>query len=302
MTKKLYFIVNPCSSNGSTGKWWPGFTPLLDKAGFNYEWSFTTEPYTAPGLAFRAAQGGYDLVVAVGGDGTAYEVLNGLLHNNQLINPDLTMAILSRGTGCDISRVLGTRGGEDTFIDLLSRGRPVIVDAGRAVFTSYDGDIITRYFLNVAEAGLGGETVARVNRTTKFWGGFASFLWGALASIAAYQNRHLKITLDNGEVHEGLYTLVACGNGKYFGGGMKICPGAVIDDGLLDVVAIEGVSKPELLLNLPRLYQGTHMSHPNTWSRRARRIRLESRDKVLVNLDGEQPGPLTWGGCTRVLA
>ncbi|MHB8985290.1 MAG: diacylglycerol/lipid kinase family protein [Eubacteriales bacterium] len=290
MAKKFYFVVNPCSANGSTGKWWPGFIARLDLTAILYDWSFTTGPYTAPAIAARAARDGYDIVVAVGGDGTVYEVLNGFLENGRQVNPSGAMAVLPRGTGCDLSRALGIPRGETDLIGMLQNGGQVRIDAGQAYFTGHDGVKRRRYFLNVAEAGLGGETVARVNRTTKVFGGLLSFLAGAVTTIAVYKNRYIRITLDDTEVREGNHTLVACGNGSSFGGGMKICPGAAMDDGYLDVVAVSGMSKPELIANLPRVYGGTHLSHPKVWSRRAKKVRVQSDEMVLINLDGEQPG------------
>ena len=85
---------------------------------------------------------------------------------------------------------------------------------------------------------------------------------------------------------------MACGNGQYFGGGMKICPGAVIDDGLFDFTGIDGTDKMTLLRNLFRIYQGTHLTLPVVWHGRGKILRLESTDTVMVNLDGEQPGVL----------
>lgn len=290
MAKKFYFVVNPCSANGSTGKWWLDFIPMLDKAGLLYNWSFTTGPYTAPAIASRAALNGYDVVAAVGGDGTVCEVLNGFLDNGRQVNPSGAMAVLPRGTGCDLPRALGIPRSEIELIGMLQSGCQIPIDAGQAGFTGHDGVKRRRFFMNVAEAGLGGETVARVNRTTKAFGGFLSFLAGAVTTIAVYKNRYIRITLDDTEVREGSHTLVACGNGRFFGGGMKICPDAVMDDGFFEVVAVAGMSKPELIANLPRVYRGTHLSHPKVWRRRAKKVRVQSDEKVLINLDGEQPG------------
>lgn len=289
--EKVYFIINPRSANGSTGRWWPSVLPALNRADFDYDWSFTAGPYTAPLLAAAALEKGYRRIVAVGGDGTVYEVLNGILENDRLKYPDIILGVWARGTGCDLVRTLNKLPREeDGIIDLLKNGRPTPVDAGRSNFLSQDGEKHSRYFLNVAEAGLGGETVARVNNTTKILGGFFSFLWGALISAAFFKNRSMKIILDDTDIREGMYALVACGNGRYFGGGMEICPGAVIDDGYFDVTALGDIGKLDFMLNLPRVYRGTHLTHRKIWYRRAKKVLIQSAKKTLVNLDGEQPG------------
>lgn len=287
--QKIFFIVNPRSANGSTGKWWPGVVPYLDKSDLKYDWAFTSGPYTAPILARNALKRGYRTIVAVGGDGTVYEVLNGIMENDSLKYSDTLLGIWARGTGCDLARSLKLPRDQEALILLLKRGTRAAIDAGRCVFTK-DGDKVSRYFLNVAEAGLGGETAARVNSTTKIWGGFFSFLWGALVSIAFYQNKYMKITLDDREIHEGMYALVACGNGRYFGGGMEICPKADLNDGYFDVTALKDIGKFDLILNLPRVYRGKHLNHPKIWHRKAKKVTIESDQKTLVNLDGEQPG------------
>lgn len=286
----IYFIVNPHSANGFTGKWWPTVLPCLDKANIQYDWSFTTGPNTAHLIAAEAVEKGCRTIIAVGGDGTAYEVLNGIIENDRLKYPDIVLGVWAQGTGCDLGRSLNLPRDVDNFINLLSKGKVIKVDAGKCCFLSHDGKKIVRYFLNVAEAGLGGETAARVNRTTKVFGGFFSFLWGALVSAVLFKSRYMKIILDDTDVIEGKYTLVACGNGRYFGGGMEICPGAIMDDGYFDVTALQETSKIELFLNLPKVYQGTHLTHPKIWHRRVKKIVIQADQETLVNLDGEQPG------------
>ncbi|MEL7567752.1 MAG: diacylglycerol kinase family protein [Dehalobacterium sp.] len=286
----MFFIVNPCSANGSTEKWWQNALSSLDKENFDYDWSFTTGPDTAPLLTSAALSNGYRTIVAVGGDGTVYEVLNGILKNDRLIYPDIILGIWARGTGCDLARSLKLPRETDDLINMLKNGKPLAIDAGRCRFFRYDGEKGSRYFLNIAEAGLGSETAARVNQTTKVFGGFFSFLLGALISALFFKNKFMRITLDDTDIREGMYTLVACGNGRYFGGGMKICPEAVIDDGYFDITAIHDIGKLDLIINLPRVYRGTHLTHPKVWHKRAKKVLIQSDKKTLVTLDGELPG------------
>ncbi|MCL6477229.1 MAG: diacylglycerol kinase family lipid kinase [Peptococcaceae bacterium] len=291
--RKVFFIVNPRSSGGSTRKRWEKLMPVLRREGILFDWRYTAGPYTAPDIAAGAVREGYDVIVAMGGDGTVYEVLNGMMDQDRALDERVSLAVFPSGTGCDFARTMEIPGSEEGFIKLLQEGKPVPIDVGRAEFMSHQGEKTVRYFLNVAEAGLGGETVARVNRTAKIFGGFVSFLWGAVVSITLFTEKYLKIFMDDCDYREGRYTLVACGNGRFFGGGMKICPDAEVDDGWLDVVALMGTSKWDLISNLPRVYRGEHLDHRRVWHRRAKKVTISSPDhNTLIDIDGEQPGKL----------
>ncbi|ATW23908.1 diacylglycerol/lipid kinase family protein [Candidatus Formimonas warabiya] len=288
---KIYFIVNPCAGNGATRRWWLSYLPVLDRTGLNFQWSFTQGPFTAPAIAAQAVDSGYDILVAVGGDGTVHEVVNGIIRNSGFTLTTPALAIWPRGTGCDLGRTLGIRNKKEDLIGLLSGGEAIWVDVGQAEFISNDGEKnLSRYFLNVAEVGLGGETAAKVNETTKVLGGFFSFLWGSLTSICTYRSPYLRMVIDEKHSREGRYTLIACGNGRFFGGGMMICPKAKINDGYFDIVAIEAMGKSNLIYNLPKVYSGRHLEHAKVWHARAKSLLIQSRGRVLVNLDGEQPG------------
>lgn len=291
MSRRYFFVVNPRSANGKTAPWWQKILPVLKETTIDFEWAFTNGPYTAPVIVGRAISAGYQVIVSVGGDGTAYEVANGLIQDDRVAE-GRALAIWPRGTGSDLARLLQLPREDQDVIAMLMAGNTRWIDVGRADFVSWSGEPAQRYFLNVAEAGLGGETVARVNRTSKFFGGFVSFLWGTIISIIRFQNKEMRVVIDGRLFRQGKAVLVACGNGQYFGGGMKICPGAVIDDGLFDFTGIDGTGKMTLLRNLARIYQGTHLALPVVWHGRGKTLRLESTDTVMVNLDGEQPGVL----------
>lgn len=290
MEKEYFFVVNPRSANGRTGRWWQTVLPRLTVAGLDYAWSFTTGPETAGPLAAKAAGEGFRAVVAVGGDGTAYEVVNGLVAEDHLLSPGCAMAIWPRGTGSDLARKICLPHDDQIFIDMLVRRHTLRMDVGRADFIDWQGQESCRCFLNVAEAGLGGETVSRVNRTSKFFGGFLSFLWGSFFSILEFRNKEMRVWADDRQVHQGSCVLVACGNGSSFGGGMKICPEAALDDGWFDFTGITGTDKGTLLRNLYRVYRGSHLQLPVVWHGRCQKLRIESPERVMVNLDGEQPG------------
>lgn len=283
-------VVNPVSANGKTGKNWPEIASWLKAEGIDFDYWLTGGPGQATELTRRALQQGCDLVIAVGGDGTANEVINGFFTPEGPVSKTAAVAFIPSGTGNDLSDTLHIPRNHREAVKHLVSSPLRRLDLGRIKFTGHDGNFYSRYFVNVAGLGLDGDTVARVNRTSKALGGFVSFLWGTVISLLLYRNREMAIEVDGRLVFEGPVTTVAVGNGRYFGGGMCIAPQAVMDDGLLDIVIIHNMSKPDLLVNLPRVYKGSHLSHPRVESLCGRRVVINAPGVALLNLDGEQPG------------
>lgn len=287
---KIALVVNPVSANGATAKRWPEVVDAFHDAGVEISHRFTEKPLHATTITRGYLQEGFDLIISVGGDGTANEVVNGFFSEGQLINRQAAAAFMSIGTGRDLGRTIGTPPTIPEAVQHILQSPVRPVDLGQVTFINNQGAEEIRYFINVAGLGLDGDTVARVNRTSKALGGFISFLWGTLVSLMLYKNKQMTITVDDVEICSEPVTVVVIGNGRYFGGGMCIAPGAIIDDGFFDIVILRGLSKPALLANLPKVYGGTHLNHPRITSLRGREITVASTGEVLLDLDGEQPG------------
>jgi len=287
---KIALVVNPVSANGTTAKRWNEVEAAFQEADVEFSYSFTESPEHATDITRTYLQQGYDLIISVGGDGTANEVVNGFFSEGQMINPQAAVAFMSTGTGRDLGRTIGTPPSINEAVKHILQSSVQPVDLGRVTFTNNQGTKDVRYFINVAGLGLDGDTVARVNRASKALGGFVSFLWGTLVSLMLYKNKQMTITVDGAEICSEPVTVVVIGNGRYFGGGMCIAPQAVVDDGLFDIVILRGLSKPALLVNLPKVYCGKHLSHPRITSLRGQNIIVSSPEDALLDLDGEQPG------------
>jgi YegS/Rv2252/BmrU family lipid kinase len=283
-------IVNPASANGTTGKVWPALSKRLTAAGLEHDARVTSRRGEASDLTRSALADGYRTIVAVGGDGTLNEVANGFFDGDRRLGQGARLGLISRGTGCDFIRTVGVPKEEEAAIEVLRTGHTRRVDVGRAVFTGHDGREAVRYFVNIAGLGLDGETVDRVNRTTKALGGFFSFLWGTLATIATYRNKDIEIVIDGGRPVKERMTLVVVANGQYFGGGMRIAPEAAVDDGLFDICTLGDCSRPELVGSLRKVYKGAHTTHPKIRFYRGKEVTVRSPDRVLLDIDGEQPG------------
>ena len=163
------------------------------------------------------------------------------------------------------------------------------VDLGCVTFRSWGGDERRSFFANVASAGMSGAIAQRANETTKALGGKASYLWATFAVFAGWSAVETRVTVD-GESRMGRMFDVVVANGRFFGGGMKMCPDAEPDDGLFDVVTIGDVTKRDLVTTMPKIYRGTHLPHPKAEALRGATVTIETDEAIPVELDGEQPG------------
>jgi diacylglycerol kinase (ATP) len=221
--------------------------------------------------------------VAVGGDGTVNEVVNGIA------GLDVELAVIPRGTGWDFVRTYGIPRKLEAAVEVALRGSVRTIDAGRATFRAWDGSEGETWFANVASAGMSGAVALRANETTKALGGKASYLLALIAVFSRWQNSSLQVTVGD-ERREGAMQDVVVANGKYFGGGMKICPDASAEDGVFDVLLIGDLTKRDLMLTLPKTYRGTHLPHPKAEVLRGVTVTVEAPSPLPVELDGEQPG------------
>jgi diacylglycerol kinase (ATP) len=222
-------------------------------------------------------------VVAVGGDGTAHEVVNGLLRRASGHPPKV--GFLQRGTGADLRRsVAAPRRPEDVAAWLTTdRWRPL--DAGR--LSTSTG---RRFFINVADAGIGAEVVRRAARGPGALGGTVNFLGAAVVSLLRHRNTPVRLRLDDGPVLQRRIRTIAVANGAYLGGAMQIAPDARPDDGWFEVVTIGDVSRWLGITSLPMLYRGTHGRLPQVEFGRARRVEIVSELPIGVEADGELAG------------
>ena len=285
-------IVNPRSANGATARAWPALAHKLENAIGSFETLFTDGPGAATRLARDALRGGASLVVSVGGDGTHNEVSNGFFDGATAVAPDATFGIIPAGTGGDFRRSFGWSADPREAIERLRTGARRRIDVGRLEFIATDGQPASRCFVNVASFGIGGLVDDKVNRSSKLLGGRLSFSLASLRALLEYRDQKVRLTLDGGAPEALCVTNVAMANGQFFGAGMWVAPEAKLDDGLFDVTIWQGFGLSDFLLRSRRIYDGTHVKFSGTRVLRARRVVAESDERVLLDVDGEQPGRL----------
>lgn len=287
---QMFIIVNPVSANSNTAKEWPCFEKVLMDSSYEFEYVMTEYPGHATELASKALKSGYGTIMSVGGDGTMNEVINGFFEDGRAINADSKLAVFSSGTGCDFIRTLGINKGLEGLLSVLDRNQTKQLDLGLASFIDESENTIKRYFMNIADIGIGAETANRVNKHSKKLKGFLSFMLGTLSTIILYKNKYFEIEIDDKIFLNGIINSVIVANGKYFGGGMKVAPDAVTDDGFFDIIIIGDIGKPELIKSFPLIYKGEHMNHAKIRHYRGRKVEVRSGGKGLIELDGEIPG------------
>lgn len=286
---KTAVIVNPNSGNGTTGKKIGLLKNLLKEIG-NYEIKLTQRQNHATEIARESIHNGFNRIIAIGGDGTINEIVNGFFENSKQINSEVILGVIPYGTGSDFVKSISLPRSEKDIIKKIINCNIKTIDIGKSTFHLTNKTEKTRMFINVSNIGLGGEVVNRVNKTTKMFGGFASFLIGTIATVMEYKNKPVFISFDDNFKIQETVSNIVIGNGKFCGGGMKFLPDAELDDGLFDVLTIGDITKQDFFMQIPKVYSGTHLNNPKLNIRKAKKVFIDCPDKLRVDLDGEQEG------------
>ncbi len=291
---KPFLIVNPRSAAGRTGKHFDRIARAVRGAIGDFECAFTQARGDGSRLAREALAAGGQLIVAVGGDGTASEVVDGLAAFGRPRDPDALFGFVPRGTGGDLRRTLGLPQDLDAAARVLASRNAVVCDLGRIELVDGDGRPAVRHFVNVAGCGVSGVVSGEVNRGLRLGGGRLSFMLASAKALLRWSDQRIRWRADGGAWREEAITALSVCNGRFFGGGMQVAPGARIDDGLFDVVVWSGFGLADFVTKRRMLYDGTHVKLPNTQVLRARAVEAEpvGDAPVLMDVDGEQPGRL----------
>ncbi|MDX6451581.1 MAG: hypothetical protein QOH16_1630 [Gaiellaceae bacterium] len=283
MSEKAVFLVNPASGDGGTGKRWPELAHRAARLGLEGETLFSERPGHLTELARSAVDGGARLVVAVGGDGTMNEVVNGIAGR------DVDFATIPLGTGMDFGRTYGIPTKFEDAVRVALSGTPRTIDAGRVSFRTWGGEDAERWYANVGSVGMSGAVAQRANGMSKALGGKATFFYALTRVFLEWENTDVTVRFDGEERHGKMHDVIVA-NGVWHGGGMKLAPDALSDDGAFDVVIIGDVGKVDFLTTAPKLYKGKHVSHPKVEVVRTARVEVDAAEHLPIELDGEQVG------------
>ena len=282
----LVLIANPRAGRGKVGEALPKIERILTDTGLDYRVVRTTHPGHATQAARDALRGGERYLVAAGGDGTVHEVVNGMIDNDQPIAADAVLGVVAAGSGSDFVRSFGLPGDAVEAAHHLAGDSIRHIDLGKVTCTDGTAEV-TRYFANVAQAGIGGAVVARSATLPGFLGPakYVSAFWLVLPG---FRPGTVRLEAD-GEAFCWRAHNVVVANCRFYGGGMHISPKSKPDDGALDVLVMAG-PKSDAFTIVPKVYRGTHLPHRNIVELRANRVRVETDLPFQIEADGETLG------------
>lgn len=273
---KVLVLVNPAAGGGRAGRRWGALRALAERM-FPFEEHWTTAAGEGTRVAAEAARAGVQRLLAVGGDGTLHEVANGAA------GTDLAVAVLPLGTGNDFARSAGFFRSPESLLAGLAGGGRRAVDLG---------EVHGSLYINVAGVGFDAEVARMVNALRSKAGGALPYVMTAIRLAFAYEPPRLTLRFDGGPDQPGARLLVAIGNASAYGGGMRICPGALIDDGALDALVVGPLRAWATLGLLPKVFRGRHIDDARVSLQRVLRVDIDGPAETAVHADGEIVGGL----------
>ena len=293
-TAPVRAIINPASASGRTRDRWPGIIDSLRARGVNVEPTLTHGPGHATQLAREYVDGGGRSLIILGGDGTVGETVAGLVSHDGtgMIAEGVTISVIHQGTGGDFARGLGIPRETDAAVQVAASGSVRQIDVPVATMRELDSDATTvRAFANLANIGMGADVVRQVTGRLKKIGNSGAFLVSALHQLMRNRPRPVHVVAAGHDHHLEIVDVMVANN-RYMGGGMLPAPEALLDDGELDVIMINAVSRLKLASKMPKLYKGTHLTDPITRWFRSPAVALDTpgNSPQGVVLDGELAG------------
>jgi YegS/Rv2252/BmrU family lipid kinase len=283
----MVLICNSRSGRGGVGRALPEVRAHLEERELDYEVRYTDGRGHATELAREALSQGFRFLVAVGGDGTIHEVVNGMLEDDHAVNPDAVLGMVAAGTGSDFVKTFGIPAMMPAHaVAHLDGPNSFPIDIGKITYMQ-DGISTVRYFANIAEVGLGAAAVIKAQRLPRRLGPMMYFVAFWLA-VRDHRTAHVTVDLVD-RSYEGRMNNLVVANGQFFGGGMKVAPKAVPTDGLLDV-QIEHARKKDAIALMPKIYKGQHVPHPDILEAKRARISIEADRPLPIEADGEVLG------------
>jgi diacylglycerol kinase (ATP) len=278
-TGRTVVVANPTAGRGKGGKLIGKAAQILHDLGVEHEIQVSESAEDLERKARSAAEAGAAIVAVIGGDGSVSAAANGVL------GTDATLAVFPGGTGDDFAKAIGA-GKFVPAVKLLANPKSQAIDVVRLT----TGPSV-RHFVNVAGAGFDSEVNETANAMKIDLGSTGTYIAAVLKTLSKFTPAHYEIAIDDQMLSlDAMLAIV--GSGISYGGGMKVLPSASLIDGVLDVCIVESLSKMAFLRAFPRVFNGSHTTHPRIQMHRGKRITMEANRRMNVHADGEQTGPL----------
>ncbi len=291
---KHLVIYNPIAGRGRSRAKWPLVENALKESGLDFGLAITERPRMAVDLAKEAAQN-YKAVIGVGGDGTIHEIANGLLQASNE-SPTIPLGVIPLGSGDDFAKDLSGQNSVgakpptiEEAIQKIVAGRTKPLDVGRIIGDkpSNTQESQPLYFINGMDVGFGALTMANFAKVPQFFKGLSAYLAAVTMTLIHQPKLNLIIQLDEGTPFEKQSVMMAVTNGRCIGSSFWVCPKALVDDGLLDIMIGDAVGRLKILSLIPKFLNGTHVTSPEVKMYQARRIAIKSKEPLIVETDGE---------------
>ena len=295
MSKKIpYFIVNPQAGGGRTRKLWGDLSAQIESIWGKCNFVFTQKEGDAVRHARLACEKKQEVIVAVGGDGTLHEVVNGILQAGLSCAKEVSLGIISMGSGDDFIKTLSLPKDPLQALKVIQQRKSKKIDVVQVDFMGHKHKKESRYFINLADFGLGGRVMQKVNASKKVFGSQLTYLFHALSTLVTFSPFSVVIEGQDQNFHFHKMILGLVANGKYFGSGMCVAPEAKLEDGLMDVIMVEKMGIMEFIRIIPQVYRGEKIQNSNIFRFKAKKFYVQptSSKPVFIELDGEQPGSL----------
>jgi diacylglycerol kinase (ATP) len=279
---KVAVVANPTSGRGKGATLIPRVETLLRSLDVEHTIHVSQSAADPERLARAAAGDGADVVAALGGDGHIGACVNGVVSSGG----SAALAVIPAGTGNDFARLIGMNPKEPLEAVRVLRAPTVKrIDVVRLKLPQGE-----RYYVNVAGAGFDSEANAYANRM-RWFKGKTKYVIATFVLLPGFRAARFHITVDRQE-HEVPGMLIAVGNGRSYGGGMRVCPDAEVDDGVLDITVVGEVSKPDFIKTFPKVFTGRHVKHPKVRQFRGAEVSITAERTLQVFADGEHAGTL----------
>ena len=282
-------IVNPNAGHGRGKKDWEKISSLLHKYQLHYYVHFTYAKGHAIKLTIEGIRNGFRKIIVVGGDGTMNEVVNGAFQEKSCPPSEITIGMITVGTGNDWGRMFGIPHDYEKAIKIIKQNKICLQDAG--VVSYFHGKSREkRYFINIAGLGFDAIVAKRTNnQKEKGRKGKMLYFWNLFESLMTYKHTQTDVVIDGRKISNHTFS-ISLGIGKYSGGGMLQTPKALPDDGLFDITIIKKISRGEVIKSVRKLYDGTILEHPLIESYQGKDVQIDSSPMIHLEADGESLG------------
>ncbi|MBN2746412.1 MAG: diacylglycerol kinase family lipid kinase [Bacteroidales bacterium] len=289
LSNRYAVVYNPNACGGLGKDVLPQISAIMEKYGLLFDLFITHRRRHAMVIVRQNIRDGYRNFIAVGGDGTINEVVNGMMSQKKLL-PEMKLGVVMVGTGNDWGKMFNIPDNYDAAIQIIKNNNIFRQDVGKVTF--FLGErLYSRYFINVAGLGFDAKVVQSVNRKKdKKKASKLSYLTSLFTSLMKYKALDINVSIEGKPFANNKLFTMSIGIGKYSGGGMMQVPDAIADDGLFDIMMVSNISKFKIIRKVTKLYDGTIATLKEVIMSRGKQLSVHSKDMIMLEVDGESLG------------